>query len=198
MKNKRLAEISDKEGILVHKTIDKRVERTQRYLFDSLLYFKKQNVNYESISIRDLSDKAGIARQTFYRNYLTKDEVILSRLNQLMDDFKENLKRNKLTAANFVSLLIKYWNNERSLFELIEWARIDRAVIDRLTGLNRDIIAQNHIENEYTEFISNYYAGATYMFLKTYVDQNKKSAEQAASLYGKLTNQCHDLFMGLD
>ncbi|WP_100488491.1 TetR/AcrR family transcriptional regulator [Sporolactobacillus pectinivorans] len=182
----------------MHKTIDKRVERTQRYLFDSLLYFKKQNVNYESISIRNLSDKAGIARQTFYRNYLTKDAVILSKLNQLMEDFKENLKRNELTAANFVSLLIKYWNNERSLFELIEWARIDRAVIDRLTGLNRDIIAQNNIENEYTEFISNYYAGATYMFLKTYVDQNKKSAEQAASLYGKLTNQCHDLFIGLD
>lgn len=59
------------------------------------------------------------------------------------------------------------------------------------------ILIHNHTENKHSDFITNYYAGATYMFLKTYVNQNGESAEQTAVLYGKLTNQCHDLFIGM-
>jgi AcrR family transcriptional regulator len=36
---------------------------------------------YEKISVRDITDKAGIARQTFYYNYDDKDDVVLEKLD---------------------------------------------------------------------------------------------------------------------
>jgi AcrR family transcriptional regulator len=55
---------------------NRQVQRTRQWIFEALMILIKEQP-YNKITVSDIIKKAGIARQTFYRNYKNKDEVIL-------------------------------------------------------------------------------------------------------------------------
>ena len=52
---------------------DKRTKRTKASLLKTLLKLL-ENKDYSEITITELTEKADVARQTFYRNYNSKDD----------------------------------------------------------------------------------------------------------------------------
>lgn len=176
----------------MHKKTDKRIVRTQELIFNSLLHFMEKGCAYSETSIQDLSDEAGIARQTFYRNYLSKDDVILLRLDEIMECFMSKLTDFKiLHASDLAAILIKYWSGEFKMFELLEWAGLEKKLIDKLSTFNKKIIMQNEKSVDNIEYIANYYAGAIYMFLKTFIASKRHdNLEEIIGLFCKLTNNC--------
>lgn len=179
----------------MHKKTDKRIIRTQELIFNSLVDFMEKGLAYSETSIQDISDNAGIARQTFYRNYLSKDEVILLRLDEVMDCFMSNIVDCKiLHASDLAAILIKYWSNEVKMFELLEWAGLEKKLIDKLSTFNKQIIQQNEKSLDNIEYIANYYAGAIYMFLKTFItNKEHDNLEKIINLFCKLSNNCSAL-----
>jgi AcrR family transcriptional regulator len=55
---------------------NRQVQRTRSWIFDALLALMDKKP-YNEITVSDIVEKAGIARQTFYRSYSNKDDVIL-------------------------------------------------------------------------------------------------------------------------
>jgi len=60
-------------------TQNRQVQRTCSWILEALLILMDEKP-YGKITVSDITEKAGIARQTFYRNYTDKDEVILKYL----------------------------------------------------------------------------------------------------------------------
>ena len=181
--------------------MDKRVERTQKLLLQSLMMFNLKNKNFYEISIRDLCEQAGIARQTFYRNYLVKEDIIIRQISNVMSDFKSVLKQQSFNASGFIQLLIQLWKQNQQTFALIEWAGISNEFIRQLANFNKLVMEQHKAFGKNSEYIANYYAGATYMFLKTFMEKNDFSQEayaKGAAVYNQLTNQCKGLFEPLN
>ena len=58
------------------------IKRAKDYIVESLLYLMKKE-KFENITVTDISKKAGVNRITFYRNFNSKEEV-------LMVHFKKN------------------------------------------------------------------------------------------------------------
>lgn len=54
---------------------NRQVQRTKGWIFEALMILMEEKP-YEKITVSDIVDKAGIARQTFYRNFNDKNEVI--------------------------------------------------------------------------------------------------------------------------
>jgi AcrR family transcriptional regulator len=54
---------------------NKQVARTKGWIFDALMALMDEKP-YGKITVSDITEKAGIARQTFYRNYEGKDDVV--------------------------------------------------------------------------------------------------------------------------
>jgi AcrR family transcriptional regulator len=68
---------------------NRQVQRTRGWLLEALLVLLDEKP-YEKIGVSDITKKAGVARQTFYRNYDTKDDIVI----QYLDDiFKSHLMR---------------------------------------------------------------------------------------------------------
>ncbi|QIK70466.1 TetR/AcrR family transcriptional regulator [Erysipelothrix sp. HDW6C] len=42
---------------------------------------------FNSISITELCDRAGVSRMTYYRHYETKEDILVTRLNHIFNDF---------------------------------------------------------------------------------------------------------------
>ncbi|MDR2095833.1 MAG: TetR/AcrR family transcriptional regulator [Treponema sp.] len=77
----------DKKDKLSQKNgkINRQVQRSREWIQDALLLLLDETT-YDKISISDITARAGVARQTFYRNYRGKDDIILQFLDSSFTD----------------------------------------------------------------------------------------------------------------
>jgi AcrR family transcriptional regulator len=69
---------------MTQKKPNRAVERTKGWIFEALLALLDEKP-YQSIGISDISDKAGINRSSFYRNFESKDDVIIQFMTNLVN-----------------------------------------------------------------------------------------------------------------
>jgi AcrR family transcriptional regulator len=70
--------------------IDRRVQKTRKLLQDALIELVSEK-GYESITIKEILDKANVGRSTFYAHFQDKDQLlhsILARLDELFEQHK--------------------------------------------------------------------------------------------------------------
>ncbi len=73
------------------KRVNKQVKRTRDWVFNALLSLLDEK-KYEDIKISNIADKAGVARQTFYRNYDGKDDIISKFIGEMVAEYLEKLE----------------------------------------------------------------------------------------------------------
>ena len=89
--------------------MNKQSLRTKGWILEALLHLIK-NESYEKISITEITRKAGVARQTFYKNYKKKDDILLDYLSSIFHNALRDLKRALIEKqdANMIHSLIFY------------------------------------------------------------------------------------------
>jgi AcrR family transcriptional regulator len=70
---------------------NRQVKRTRGWIIDALMILMDKKP-YNEITVSDIVQKAGIARQTFYRSYDNKDDVLLQFFGELVDPQPEKIK----------------------------------------------------------------------------------------------------------
>jgi AcrR family transcriptional regulator len=73
------------------KVHDKQVENSRACIVEALLRLMKK-IPYNKISVSDIINKAGVSRQTFYRHYESKDDVIRRILENCFAPFALRIK----------------------------------------------------------------------------------------------------------
>lgn len=68
-----------------------RSEHSKNDLADALVMLM-QKTDYSKISIQDIVDKAGLSRMAYYRNFASKDEVLIFYLDRVTDQFIQETK----------------------------------------------------------------------------------------------------------
>jgi len=68
-------------------TPNRQVMRTRAWILEATILLMDEKP-YNKITVSDITEKAGIARQTFYRNYRDKDEIVLE---YMMNSFTTEL-----------------------------------------------------------------------------------------------------------
>ena len=69
---------------------DPRAIRSRRWLQESLLALIEEKP-YQTITVTDITERAEISRPTFYLHYGSKDELLLSCLDNMFDQFYEEI-----------------------------------------------------------------------------------------------------------
>ncbi|MCI0579200.1 MAG: TetR/AcrR family transcriptional regulator [Chloroflexi bacterium] len=73
--------------------LDRRVQKTRKLLQEALIELVAEK-GYESVTIREILDKANVGRSTFYAHFQDKDQLlhsILDRLDELFEQHKKQL-----------------------------------------------------------------------------------------------------------
>jgi AcrR family transcriptional regulator len=69
---------------------DRRIQRTQQTLLEALIELLKVR-HYDAISVKDIIEKANIGRSTFYAHYQTKDDLLKSGFERVLDMLLEQV-----------------------------------------------------------------------------------------------------------
>ena len=93
--------------------------RSKRLITESLIELMGE-VPFVKISIRDIVDKAGLTRQTFYHNFDSKEDVLIHKLDELFDGFFQYLVDNKVAdCEKVIKFYFRYWQNNADFLKLL-------------------------------------------------------------------------------
>jgi AcrR family transcriptional regulator len=70
------------------------IQRTKQWIFEAILLLLDKKP-YDQIGISEITEKAGVARTSFYRNFTGKDDVILQYLDDILSDCVFHLIKEK-------------------------------------------------------------------------------------------------------
>ena len=92
---------------------DRRKERTRQLLRDALLELIPEK-GYEAISLQDITDRANVARPTFYLHFKDKQDLLFSSLREIYDDL---VARQHGSHADLIQLMTNLETAEDSDFQ---------------------------------------------------------------------------------
>jgi AcrR family transcriptional regulator len=81
-----------------NKSENRQVNRTRNWIFEALIILMKETP-YEEISISAIADRAGVARQSFYRNFTSRDDIIVKFFEQVFHEFVNDSKHDSVVDA---------------------------------------------------------------------------------------------------
>ncbi len=156
---------------------DKRSKRTRAWLLETLMELIEKK-EYSEISITELTEKADIARQTFYRNYDCMDDILLSEMDEILDEYVEKVQKHMETKNDLiwdfeVKQLVYVWQRNEALFKALQKAGLGLQALEKLSEFFSlfHMKAQNLQELDvYHQSLVHYLAGGVYMVLKKWFE----------------------------
>lgn len=179
-------------------TKDLRVRRTQKWLQEALIKLMREKP-YRDIQITEIADRAEVSRPTFYLHYRSKEDLLLSLVDQVFAEFFSDLVK---AAANGeyrkLSLCVqffKYWERHADKLSLVIAADIQSEIIDRMRGYLRQMllfikaqtgrpVADGHALDLMVGFMS---SGAYALLIQWVTQKLPYSAEQMGRFLHELT-----------
>lgn len=118
---------------------DARIRRTRRLLHEALGHLLRQK-EYEDIGVKEILDRAAVARSTFYAHYGDKDELLLSALHEIMGlDRPSSCPCDRLLG--FSLPMFQHVEQHLSEVDMPMPLRGHRAVHDKLEVVIRGVVA---------------------------------------------------------
>ena len=75
---------------------------------------------FDDISIVEIITHAGVSRNSFYRNFKSKDDILVQYLGNITDDFLENTNISILTVSwgEYISTILTHLYNYRNVTDI--------------------------------------------------------------------------------
>ena len=111
---------------------NRQVQRTKSWIFEAVMLLMDEKP-YDKITVSDITKKAGVARQTFYRNYNDKDDVVFEYIARIFSAESFALEKDKKDDRNIIVLMIDYAymaNNKETLKKILSVTDIENRVIN--------------------------------------------------------------------
>lgn len=162
---------------------DKRTKRTRAWLLETLLELIEEK-EYAEISITELTEKADVARQTFYRNYNSKDDILLTKLDEIRDEYLVKVQNNLETKSDpnwdfEVNQMIKLWQQNEALFKGLQKAGLAFHALEKFT----EIFSLLHMKvqklqklDEKHQYLVAYLSGGVYMVLNRWFENEMNTS----------------------
>jgi AcrR family transcriptional regulator len=124
---------------------NRQVQRTKSWIFEAVMLLMDEKP-YGKITVSDITEKAGIARQTFYRNYGDKDDVIFEYLINSFNTEMINIETSqKDSEQNNIVFIFDYQymvKNKTILKKILSVSEIENRVFRDLQKYPMSLIKQ--------------------------------------------------------
>jgi AcrR family transcriptional regulator len=101
---------------------DRRSQRSQQALLDALIDLMGVKT-YDSISIKEIVEKANIGRSTFYAHYQAKDDLLKSGFERILDETLNHiiLSKNGQNLVMDATMLFQHAQGHYHLYRTLMW-----------------------------------------------------------------------------
>jgi len=193
---------------------DRRIQRTRQALRSALLELIKEK-GYDSISTEEITERANVARATFYLHYKDKEDLLLEEFNEMANErvqvfsempfsawfpMQETNERNVAKNNTDRPLLMVFQHikdNSEIYYILLKSAKSGR-IVERIRKIGTEAIAK-FVENKLKatpfpitfnvpiDFFAAYVSGALLSTVDWWLEEDMRhTPEEVAKLFRKL------------
>ena len=155
------------------------------YITTALLDLMKKKP-YRSITVKEIAERAGVARLTFYRNFTDKEDVLRAYLNRLFLRYMEELD----TAETLVEALERCfsdWKEKGEFSELLVRNGLESILFQPFREYVEAVLKRYRLSDRLTESQKEFLVGGLFFSMLSWVQNDEKisareSAEQILSV----------------
>ncbi len=153
--------------------LDRRIRRTRKLIQEALFSLMKE-IPYQKIRINQITERADISRSTFYLHYETKDDLLFSVVDEIIEDYFQAIDNiSSETTESPAYLLFSKWKQNLDKMRLVLNAGMEYRIFQRLRVFNnqRDQSSKtsNLLLNDYTRTMLD---GASFALLLRWTRDN--------------------------
>lgn len=106
--------------------LDPRVIRTRQLLRNALISIIKEK-GFESITVKEITERATLNKATFYLHYKDKEELLVKSTNQLIEELAEDIGFPTVSATEFtptfmtelLTIVFKHFDSNADFYDVI-------------------------------------------------------------------------------
>ena len=96
---------------------------TKKQIADSLINLMKNN-DFENITVKEITEKAGVNRSTYYRNFKSKEDILKFQLRKITEEYINKFESvEEKTEKNHIYTILNTYNEHRVFFLTIQESR---------------------------------------------------------------------------
>ena len=178
--------------------LDRRIRKTRKFIQEALFSLMKE-IPYSRIRINQITERADISRSTFYLHYETKDGLLFSIVDEIIDEYFQAIDRVAQGSTQSPAyLLFSKWKQNIDKLRLILDAGMEYRVYQRLRVFNSMRKEQDYAVNPLlNDYIRTMLDGASFALLLRWTqDHAKVPVAQMDQLYNGLNIET--LFQSLE
>jgi AcrR family transcriptional regulator len=158
--------------------------RSRRFLQEALVTLLQEKP-YKKITISDITEEADLARSTFYAHFDTKEQLLTSYVDDLLDQFFEMIAARDyidMDAEKDLDINVRFfqiWDECCDIEEIIKAVDIDNLILYRFRRYWDKNYEQNaskfrpELSPALAKYINNFLAYAIFGILKTWLCDDK-------------------------
>lgn len=106
------------EGHLYRNSPDKRVKHSADQLYDAIILLMTRKT-FDEIGIKEVCEKAGIGRATFYRNFDYVDDVLKMKLDQAFNELASHHSPEQIAQTLDLTPFFDFWVRHAHILETL-------------------------------------------------------------------------------
>ena len=157
------------------------------------LMFRK---DYEEITVKEICEKAGISRMSFYRYYNKKDDIFVNYCDERFEEFYNSIHSfDNIAVYDFTLRMFRFINKYKRQIIVLKKANREFMLLNQLNSYAKYIISnlKNNevIENKNNPLLGPFLAGGLFNVLMIWVDSDKELPPEEVNdmLYALLPNK---------
>lgn len=161
---------------------DPRTIRTRTWLKHALLELIREKP-YREINIAEITDRAGLARPTFYLHYRSKNDLLLSYLDELFSGFITEIEEDLLSTeidAGAATKIFTQVQEHSHLFQVVLHSGEEQQLLKRFQSYVLIVFARfikkNNLANlsaELVPYVADYLAGAIIAMISDWLENDQ-------------------------
>jgi AcrR family transcriptional regulator len=183
--------------------LDRRIQRTQELLQQAMIELVTEK-GYEAISIQEITDRANMARTTFYLHYADKDELLFSSVRDMVEELLSGMQ----PGSEGMPTSFEHIAHHAAFYRAILGEEGSPAFVSRLSDFVADVVRERMLSQMTApgetprlplDFMTHYLVGA-YVGVATWWLNNHMpySAQEMAQLVNDLADKGLKWALGAD
>ncbi|WP_335872329.1 TetR/AcrR family transcriptional regulator [Bacillus sp. 2205SS5-2] len=167
--------------------------RSRRWIIEALLELMEEK-SYQKISIKEITERAGLVRKTFYRNFQSKEEILQEYINELVKEVEQQFDNEaELTPYFMAEIYFLFWQEHIHFLKLLQKNDLFVILLKHLDDYLPKMKSKYKAEliSDYNDTYLHYYtsfnsAGIWHILEKWIGRGNQESPQQMAQLYSDI------------
>ena len=158
----------------------RQVVRSREWIFEALLRLMGKK-NFSDITITQICKIAGVGRQTFYRRFTNKEDIIKYELERSFSDYLLNLFKLFGPTPSPEEIIIegfKHWKKNARVHKLLIKHHMDGIFLKSLEQHYKFFRENNIIRSEWGAYLPEFALGGVLLVLMTWIKNGKQETPE--------------------